>query len=36
MCFTPDSYSTMILYELPAFLTYTCDVWKLVRGVEGI
>ena len=35
MCFTPDSYSAMILYEFPAFFTCTCDVWKLVRGVEG-
>ena len=36
MCFTPDSYLAMILYEFPAFLTCTCDVWRLVRGVEGI
>ena len=36
MCFTPDSYLAMILYEFPAFLTCTCDVWRLVRGVEGV
>ena len=36
MCFTPDSYSTIILYEFPAFFTCTCDVQNLVRGVERI
>ena len=36
MCFTPDTYSAMIFYELPAFFTCTCHVWNLVRGVEGI
>ena len=36
MCFTPDSYSTIIFYEFPAFFTCTCDVRNLVRGVEGI
>ena len=36
MCFTPDSYSAMMLYEYPTFFTCACDVWNLVRGVEGI
>ena len=36
MCFTPNSYSTIIFYEFPAFFTCTCDVRNLVRGVEGI
>ena len=36
MCFTSDSYSAMILYEIPAFFACTCDVWNLVRGVEGM
>ena len=36
MSFTPDTYSAMIFYELPAFFTCTCHVWNLVRGVEGI
>ena len=36
MCFTPDSYSAMILYEFRDFFTSTCDVWNLVKGVEDI
>ena len=36
MCFTPDSYLALIPYEFTVFFTCTCDVWNLVRGVEGI
>ena len=36
ICFAHESYLTMILYEFPAFFACACDVWNLVRGVEGI
>ena len=33
MCFAPDTYSAITLYEISAFFTCTCDVQNLVRGV---
>ena len=36
MCFTPDSYSAIILCKFPAFFAYTYGLRNLVAEVEDI
>ena len=36
MCFTPDSFSAMIMWEFSALFACRCSVWNLLKGVKDI